>query len=116
MHTVYDEILLQNNVNTLMSNGAYSLSHGFCGGKLPDYKCQNGKTIKVNCLEEYLCEVQCKVMVNAEFGFEMRLIKIKPNREGFFGYYCATDYNYIRFEVCGRQYEMVDGYLEFVIE
>lgn len=73
-----------------------------------------------------MSEAEAKILINEEFGFEVSRIKIIYEVETFVkdGYYakkyqsfkrkpqnCATDYNYVRFNVYGWQYEMVNGQL-----
>lgn len=75
-----------------------------------------------------LTEQEAIIRINREFGFEASKIAIIREvktyiAEGFCAkpyqtydrvpQYCATDYNYIRFDVNGWQYEMVNGSLNF---
>lgn len=88
-----------------------------------DYQrlCGNKKELEIS-------EEEAKILINKEFGFEASRITIITEVENFKkeGYaakpyqkfartpqYCATDYNYVRFDVNGWQYEMVDGSLKF---
>ena len=69
-----------------------------------------------------------KILVNDEFGFEVSRIKIISEVETYIKegntakvyqkftrppQYCATDYNYVRFNVGIWQYEMINGSLHF---
>lgn len=71
-----------------------------------------------------ISEAEAKILINEEFGFEVSQIEIIYEVENFVsdGHYarkhqsfsrkpqdCATDYNYVRFNVRGWQYEMVNG-------
>lgn len=71
-------------------------------------------------------EAEAKILINEEFGFEVSRIKIIYEVETFIkdGNYakkhqsfkrkpqnCSTDYNYVRFNVDGLQYEMVNSEL-----
>lgn len=73
-----------------------------------------------------ISESEARLLINAEFGFEVSRIRIiyevatYKNEEGYAKTYqkykrkpqnCATDCNYVRFDVAGWQYEMVNGYL-----
>lgn len=74
-----------------------------------------------------LTESEAIILINKEFGFEASRIMILSEVETFFkdGVYaktyqkfartpqhCATDYNYVRFDVNGWQYEMINGSLK----
>ena len=74
-----------------------------------------------------LTEKEAVVLINKEFGFEASRIEIIADVETFIkeGPYarpyqkftrtprhCATDWNYIRFNVNGWQYEMINGSLK----
>jgi hypothetical protein len=74
-----------------------------------------------------LSEAQAIMKINEEFGFEASRIKIIPEIKTFYKdgnhvktaqtierkpQYCATDCNYIRFDVAGWYYEMVNGILQ----
>jgi hypothetical protein len=78
--------------------------------------------------ENKLSEERAKQVINDFFGFEISKIQIISEVETFVLYnntikpfktykrnpqYCATDYNYIRFNVNGWYYEMVNGNLRF---
>lgn len=71
-----------------------------------------------------ISEAEAKMLINEEFGFEVSRIKIIYEAANYIkdGHYarkhqsfkrkpqnCATDCNYIRFNVRGWQYEMVNG-------
>lgn len=71
-----------------------------------------------------ISEAEAKILINKEFGFEVSQIEIIYEVENFVSagdyakkhqsfkrkpQYCATDYNYVRFNVRGWQYEMVNG-------
>lgn len=73
-----------------------------------------------------ISETEAKILINEEFGFEVSQIEIIHEVENFVSdghyarkhqsferkpQYCATDYNYVRFNVRGWQYEMVNGNL-----
>ena len=73
-----------------------------------------------------MIEPEAKMLINAEFGFEASRIKIINDVETFVknGHYAkkyqsfkrkpqyfSSDYNYVRFNVDSRQYEMVNGEL-----
>ena len=73
-----------------------------------------------------MTEEEAKIFVNDEFGFEASRIEIIPEVEVFIkdGNHCkvyqkftrtpqncASDYNYVRFNVCGYYYEIVNGHL-----
>lgn len=75
-----------------------------------------------------ISEAEAKLLINEEFGFEVSRIRIIYEVETYKkeGYYakpyqrferrpqnCASDYNYVRFDVAGWQYEMVNGCLKF---
>lgn len=74
-----------------------------------------------------ISEAEAKILINKEFGFEVSRIVIISEvanyiKNGHYArkhqsfkrkpQYCATDYNYVRFNVRGWQYEMVDGDLK----
>lgn len=113
--STFCKMIIKYDIPELFNNGTHSR---LCSApiKLPDYKCQNGKIIKVFSFQELLQEVQAKVYINHDFGFEMASIKVLPNIDGFYGYYNATDYNYIRFNVKNWQYQVIDGELEFFFD
>ena len=82
--------------------------------------CGNGK-------DWALSEKEAVLLINNEFGFETSRVKIVADveifcKDGVYAkpyekytrspQYCATDYNYIRFDVNGYQYEMINGSLE----
>lgn len=71
-----------------------------------------------------ISEAEAKILINKEFGFEVSRIVIIHEVANYIknGHYvrkhqsfkrkpqyCATDYNYVRFNVRGWQYEMVNG-------
>lgn len=73
-----------------------------------------------------LTEDKAKIYINSEYGFEASRIKIITEVETYYKdgnvakvyqkyirtpQYCATDYNYIRFDVNGWQYEAINGQL-----
>lgn len=73
-----------------------------------------------------LTEDKAKIYINSEYGFEASRVKIIAEVETYYkdGYaakvyrkyertpqYCSTDYNYIRFDVNGWQYEAINGQL-----
>jgi len=73
-----------------------------------------------------LTEDSAKILINQTFGFEASRIRIvlvvkTYRRECHYTkehqtftrkpMYCATDFNYVRFDVAGWYYEMVDGQL-----
>jgi hypothetical protein len=75
-----------------------------------------------------ISEAEAILKINEEFGFEASRIKIIPEVKIFYKdgnavktaqtyerkpQYCATDYNFIRFDVNGWHYEMVNGDLCF---
>lgn len=75
-----------------------------------------------------ISEAEAKMLINEEFGFEVSRIQILYDVVVFIkdGRYakahqrlkrkpqnCSTDYNYVRFDVDNRQYEMVNGELMF---
>ncbi len=74
-----------------------------------------------------ISEAEAKILINKEFGFEVSRIVIISEvanyiKNGHYArkhqsfkrkpQYCATDYNYVRFNVRGWQYEMIDGDLK----
>jgi hypothetical protein len=88
-----------------------------------DYEHLRGDSENWTMTEEAAIE-----LVNDEFGFELDKVKIITEVETFYKdgiyvkpykkytrtpQYCATDYNYIRFNVKGQQYEMINGELRF---
>lgn len=77
--------------------------------------------------EQEISEAEAKILINKEFGFEVSRIVIISEvanyiKNGHYArkhqsfkrkpQYCATDYNYVRFNVRGWQYEMIDGDLK----
>ena len=84
-----------------------------------------------------LSEAEAKILINKWYGFEASRIEVQTSavvadfekvekngaqvwrpkrvysREAV---YNATDWNYIRFDVCGNQYELVNGELYFYID
>lgn len=78
--------------------------------------------------EEILTEAAAKILINKEFGFEASRIRIYTEVKTYENVggrlvgkdtytrkplYASTDWNYIRFNVAGFQYEMIDGSLYF---
>ena len=76
--------------------------------------------------EVKMTEEKAKIWINREFGFEASRIEIIPGVETYrkdgnraikhqtyarIPLYCATDYNYVRFNVNGWQYEAINGQL-----
>lgn len=75
-----------------------------------------------------ITEAEAKLLINNEFGFEASRIEIiytveTYRADGHYArpyqkferkpQYCATDYNYVRFNVNRWQYEMINGELTF---
>lgn len=92
--------------------------------------------LKDNSARELL-ESEAKLLINKEYGFEASRIEIHTDAiVADFGktehngtpvwtptalhprkaIYAAPDYNYIRFDVCGKQYELCNGELYFYID
>lgn len=78
--------------------------------------------------DEILTEEAAKILVNTEFGFEASRIKILTEVKTYSSVggrlvekstytrkplYASTDWNYVRFDVNGFKYEMIDGELYF---
>lgn len=97
------------NMGTKMSEGDYRRLCGFPGSH-----------------EWAITEAEAKIYVNRFFGFEVGRIEIIDTAETFRSngrivethqtykrtpQYCATDYNYIRFNANNWQYEMINGQL-----
>ena len=97
------------NMGTQMSEADYQRLCGFPGSS-----------------EWTITEAEAKITINQFFGFEVGRIKILGTAETFrkegnrveqhqqftrTPQYCATDYNYIRFDANNWQYEMINGQL-----
>ena len=84
-----------------------------------------------------LAEAEAKMFINKEYGFEASRIEVHTDaivaefgRKETHGtpvwaptriytrkaVYAAPDYNYIRFNVCGNQYEICNGEMYFYID
>lgn len=84
-----------------------------------------------------LSEAEAKMLINREYGFEASRIEVHTDaivadfgRKELHGapvwaptriytrkaLYGAPDWNYIRFDVCGNQYELCNGELYFYID
>lgn len=84
-----------------------------------------------------LSEAEAKLLINKEYGFEASRIEVHTDaivaefgRKEMRGtpvwtptriytrkaVYAAPDYNYIRFNVCGNQYEICNGEMYFYID
>ena len=84
-----------------------------------------------------LTEAEAKMFINKNYGFEASRIEIhmdaivadfsKKERHGIpvwtptalhprRAIYAAPDHNYIRFDVCGNQYELCNGEMYFYID